>query len=90
MWKTSVKDVAGEVLCVSQFTLLANTTKGAKPDFHRAMVRPSELVCLVNFANVHGQSAESSRRLYDVFLDKMKQLYVPDRIKGGRKRFDTM
>jgi D-tyrosyl-tRNA(Tyr) deacylase len=88
MWKTSVKDVAGEVLCVSQFTLLANTSKGTKPDFHRAMVRPSELVCLV--LQTHGQSAESSRQLYDVFLDKMKQLYVPDRIKGRLKRFDTM
>lgn len=32
-----MKDIAGDVLCVSQFTLLANTTKGNKPDFHRAM-----------------------------------------------------
>jgi D-tyrosyl-tRNA(Tyr) deacylase len=38
MWKASVKDVSGDILCVSQFTLLANTTKGAKPDFHKAMV----------------------------------------------------
>jgi hypothetical protein len=38
MWKKNVKDVEGEVLCVSQFTLFANTSKGNKPDFHRAMV----------------------------------------------------
>ncbi len=37
MWKKNVKDIEGEVLCVSQFTLFANTSKG-KPDFHRAMV----------------------------------------------------
>ncbi|KAI0672825.1 D-tyrosyl-tRNA deacylase [Trametes maxima] len=36
MWKKNVKDIDGEVLCVSQFTLFASTPKG-KPDFHRAM-----------------------------------------------------
>ncbi|OAX41552.1 hypothetical protein K503DRAFT_790705 [Rhizopogon vinicolor AM-OR11-026] len=65
MWKSSVKDIAGEVLCVSQFTLMANTTKGNKPDFHRAM------------------STNSSKDLYATFLEKMRQLYVPDRIQDG-------
>jgi hypothetical protein len=41
MWKANIKDIQGEVLCVSQFTLMANTSKGNKPDFHRAMVRIS-------------------------------------------------
>ncbi|KAF4305898.1 D-tyrosyl-tRNA(Tyr) deacylase [Botryosphaeria dothidea] len=35
-WKKNVKDVGGEVLCVSQFTLLASTKKGKKPSFHRS------------------------------------------------------
>ncbi|KAG0652259.1 41 kDa peptidyl-prolyl cis-trans isomerase [Hyphodiscus hymeniophilus] len=36
-WKRDVKMISGEVLCVSQFTLLANTKKGSKPDFHGAL-----------------------------------------------------
>ncbi|MCJ1388942.1 D-tyrosyl-tRNA(Tyr) deacylase [Xylographa bjoerkii] len=36
MWKQSVLDIQGEVLCVSQFTLAASTRKGNKPDFHGA------------------------------------------------------
>ncbi|KAI0206951.1 D-Tyr tRNAtyr deacylase-like domain-containing protein [Astrocystis sublimbata] len=35
-WKYSVSEIGGEVLCVSQFTLLASTKKGNKPDFHGA------------------------------------------------------
>lgn len=36
-WKRNVQDINGEVLCVSQFTLLASTKKGSKPDFHGAL-----------------------------------------------------
>jgi len=42
-WKKSVKDIDGELLCVSQFTLMANTVKGNKPDYHRAMASHSHL-----------------------------------------------
>ncbi|KAF3479942.1 D-tyrosyl-tRNA(Tyr) deacylase [Arthroderma uncinatum] len=35
-WKQSVQDIQGEVLCVSQFTLLARLKKGNKPDLHGA------------------------------------------------------
>ncbi|CAO1602981.1 D-tyrosyl-tRNA(Tyr) deacylase, variant 2 [Xanthoria calcicola] len=35
-WKRNVQDINGEVLCISQFTLLASTKKGSKPDFHGA------------------------------------------------------
>ncbi|KAK4503785.1 hypothetical protein PRZ48_004700 [Zasmidium cellare] len=35
-WKKNVQDIDGDVLCVSQFTLLASTKKGNKPDFHKS------------------------------------------------------
>lgn len=35
-WKQSVVEIGGKVLCVSQFTLYAKVSKGAKPDFHGA------------------------------------------------------
>lgn len=35
-WKRNVQEIEGEVLCVSQFTLLASTKKGNKPDFHNS------------------------------------------------------
>jgi len=37
MWKSSVKDINGDILCVSQFTLMGSTSQN-KPDFHKAMV----------------------------------------------------
>ncbi|CAH00546.1 D-tyrosyl-tRNA(Tyr) deacylase [Kluyveromyces lactis] len=35
-WKRNISEVDGEILCVSQFTLMARTSKGTKPDFHLA------------------------------------------------------
>ena len=35
-WKRSVMDMDYQILMVSQFTLLAKTSKGNKPDFHGA------------------------------------------------------
>ncbi|KAF1970077.1 hypothetical protein BU23DRAFT_557236 [Bimuria novae-zelandiae CBS 107.79] len=35
-WKKNVMEIEGEVLCVSQFTLLASVKKGNKPSFHQS------------------------------------------------------
>ena len=64
MWKASVKDIDGEILCVSQFTLLANTTKGNKPDFHRAMVgSPSFSLFFLFFLQVSSTKIPSPQSL---------------------------
>ena len=36
LWKRNIKDAGGEILSVSQFTLMARTKKGTKPDLHMA------------------------------------------------------
>ncbi|XP_006457811.1 hypothetical protein AGABI2DRAFT_176400 [Agaricus bisporus var. bisporus H97] len=56
MWKASVKDIDGEILCVSQFTLLANTTKGNKPDFHKAMSTEPGRIMYATFLERLGQA----------------------------------
>ncbi|KAH3677167.1 hypothetical protein WICPIJ_009021, partial [Wickerhamomyces pijperi] len=39
-WKSNVKEAKGQILSVSQFTLMARTKKGTKPDFHEAAKGP--------------------------------------------------
>ncbi|UKZ65805.1 uncharacterized protein TrAtP1_006996 [Trichoderma atroviride] len=65
-WQRSVTDIEGEVLCVSQFTLLAKTKKGTRPDFHGAA------------------NPEQARQLYHYFVQKVKDLYLADRVKDGK------
>ncbi|GAA5923758.1 D-tyrosyl-tRNA(Tyr) deacylase [Sporobolomyces koalae] len=65
-WKKSVVDAGYEVLCVSQFTLMANLKKGSKPDFHGAM------------------GSETSKAMYEDFLQDLRSKYQSDKIQDGR------
>ncbi|KAF8341400.1 uncharacterized protein EI90DRAFT_2905534 [Cantharellus anzutake] len=59
-WKANVKDITGEVLCVSQFTLMARTDKG-KPDFHRAMAPESSKAMYATVLERLGAMYDASR-----------------------------
>lgn len=61
MWKAGVKDIGGEVLSVSQFTLMANTTKGNKPDFHGAMSSASSREVYSTFLKRLGELYEPAK-----------------------------
>ncbi|KAI1501465.1 D-Tyr tRNAtyr deacylase-like domain-containing protein [Biscogniauxia marginata] len=72
------RDIGGEVLCVSQFTLLASTKKGSKPDFHGA-ANPEEAKRLYHhfFQKVQqGYVAEKVKN--GVFQAKMQVALVND------------
>ncbi|KAF8607836.1 D-tyrosyl-tRNA deacylase [Ceratobasidium sp. AG-I] len=61
MWKRSVKDIEGEILCVSQFTLMAKTIKGAKPDFHKAMAGEVSRPMYAEFLDILGRAYSHTR-----------------------------
>ncbi|KAK2625006.1 hypothetical protein QTJ16_005375 [Diplocarpon rosae] len=74
----SVQDINGEVLCVSQFTLLASTKKGSKPDFHGALggERAKELYQLFFSKVQQGYSPEMVKN--GVFQATMEVALVND------------
>ncbi|EGG09933.1 uncharacterized protein MELLADRAFT_71152 [Melampsora larici-populina 98AG31] len=74
-WAKNVKDIEGEVLCVSQFTLLAQTKKGNKPDFHNAMQSTSSRVMYAELLELMKLSY-CSERIKDGEFGAMMQVNI--------------
>ncbi|KAK8084801.1 hypothetical protein PG997_006072 [Apiospora hydei] len=77
-WKKSVQDIEGEVLCVSQFTLLASTKKGNKPDFHGAMGGDEARMLYDYFFNKVQQGYKPERVKNGIFQAMMEVALVND------------
>ncbi|KAL3898057.1 MAG: hypothetical protein SGCHY_002997 [Lobulomycetales sp.] len=67
-WSASVSDLGLPILIVSQFTLLARTNKGRKPDFSRAMSSRDGL-------------AES---FFEEFANELREAHGSDRVLLGK------
>jgi D-tyrosyl-tRNA(Tyr) deacylase len=77
-WKRSVQEIDGEVLCISQFTLMASTRKGNKPDFHGA-AKPEIAKVLYEHFLATVQSLHSAEKVKDgVFQAMMEVALVND------------
>jgi len=57
----SLKDIDGEILLVSQFTLYGNCTKGRRPDFLNAAQPENAEKMYLNFAKALGQNGVSPK-----------------------------
>ncbi|KAI1389517.1 D-Tyr tRNAtyr deacylase-like domain-containing protein [Hypoxylon trugodes] len=93
-WKKSVMDIGGEVLCVSQFTLLASTKKGNKPDFHGAMGGDEAKRLYEHFFNKVQQGYTNERVKNGVFQAMMEVALVNDgpvtlELSAGQKPIPT-
>ncbi|KUJ15773.1 deacylase [Mollisia scopiformis] len=77
-WRHNVQDISGEVLCVSQFTLLASTKKGSKPDFHGALGGDQAKELYQTFFSKVQQGYDASKVKDGVFQAMMEVALVND------------
>lgn len=82
-WKKNVQDISGEVLCVSQFTLLASTKKGNKPSFHQALA-PEEARRLYHHFVSKVQEGYVAARVKDGVFQAMMEVAL---VNDGPVRF---
>ncbi|KAJ2702184.1 D-tyrosyl-tRNA(Tyr) deacylase [Coemansia sp. IMI 209128] len=78
MWAKGVQDMGLEILCVSQFTLYAKTTKGSKPDFHEAMKSGESRQYFDSFVQRLGQLYDPAKVATGEFGAMMKVGLVND------------
>ncbi|KAJ2738452.1 D-tyrosyl-tRNA(Tyr) deacylase [Coemansia sp. Cherry 401B] len=77
-WKRSIQDCALDILCVSQFTLYAKTTKGSKPDFHQAMKSHQSRQFFDDFVDLLGRMYSPDRIQTGEFGAMMQVALVND------------
>ncbi|KAF2848403.1 D-tyrosyl-tRNA deacylase-like protein [Plenodomus tracheiphilus IPT5] len=77
-WKHSVKDIDGEILCVSQFTLHASLKKGNKPDFHQSASGDKARTLYQTFYDKVGGLYETDKVKDGVFAAMMDVALVND------------
>ncbi|KAF3915083.1 hypothetical protein ABW21_db0208254 [Orbilia brochopaga] len=87
-WKKNVVDIGGEILCVSQFTLLANTKKGSKVWAFKPRISGIHRRAFINGITAqpdfHGaMEPEKAKALYDAFFKRVQQDYQPEKVKDG-------
>ncbi|MCL4133282.1 UNVERIFIED_CONTAM: hypothetical protein GTU68_061738 [Idotea baltica] len=68
----SVKDIEGEVLIVSQFTLIADTNKGRRPEFFGAMEQDMAKEYYLKFIELFEKNYKKEKIKSGVFGANMK------------------
>ncbi|KNG51686.1 d-tyrosyl-trna deacylase [Stemphylium lycopersici] len=77
-WKHAITDIQGEVLCVSQFTLLASMKKGNKPSFHQSANGDNARTLYQAFFNKVGALYETEKVKDGLFAAMMDVALVND------------